>query len=327
MTIATRIKGVHRKKLIYYLNEFYKYHPSEKYTIFHFVKNFKARLKNNKDAWMGVTGETGNGKTLFALMSMILFGRPMNLQDNVTYLPSGDEITEKFTKLNFNCLLVDEAAKDLRSINWQKTSQKKVTTAAQTDRFKNNWVFLNLPNFNEFTKSLRLTSIQFRAIVLYRTKTYARIIIQKKSRNWRDEDAWGDKIANEKYKRIKNKRIELTNEVILDIERKMSNTIMDFIVPNLELILPEITNEYELLKAESREKEESVDTPKINKYKDKYERLMAVVSKALVHNELNIGKIRVTKQEIAGKLGIGMPTLNRYLDMDIDKFKKSRGEQ
>lgn len=266
------------------------------------------------------------GKSLLALTCMILFGRPMNLNNNVTYLPSGEEIVDKFNKLSFNCLLIDEAAKDLRSINWQKKSQQSVTTKAQTDRFKNNWLFLNLPNFNEFTKSLRTTSIQFRAIVLYRTNKYARIVIHRKSRNWRDEDPWKDKIANDLYKKIE-KNHELDNRTMIDIERRLPNTVMDFIIPNLELILPEITTEYERLKILSRTIEEDVGrtAPLFNMYKAKYENVMAIITKTLVYNELHIGKINVTKTEIAKKLGISTSTLRNYLDMDTRVFEKTRG--
>lgn len=57
--METKITTKQRKKLIAYLKKFYEYYPSERYTIFHFVKYFKLRLKNNKDAWMGVADETG----------------------------------------------------------------------------------------------------------------------------------------------------------------------------------------------------------------------------------------------------------------------------
>jgi len=320
-----RIKPYHRKRLIYYLNEFYKRYPNEKFTIFHYVKYFKARLKNNKDAWVSVSGQTGEGKSYKVLMSMILFGRPMNLIDNVTYLPSGNEIIDKFNKLNFNCLLVDEAAKDLRSVDWYKRSNKDVSTKAMTDRFKNNWIFLNIPNFDELAKSLKRTNIIFRAIVVYRTDTYARVIVQRRSRNWRDEDAWGDKKANLMYKNVQKRHREISNDMILSIERKQSTYVMDFIIPNLELILPDVTDEYQRLKLESREHEEIIDDGKPNPYKDKYENLMAMISKILVHNQLGLGRVRVTKTEIAGKLGIGIQTLNRYLAIEPQKFKKTRG--
>lgn len=324
-----RITKDHRQRLIYYLNEFYKKYPEEKSTIFHFVKYFKQRLKNNKDAWMSVSGETGSGKSLTVLMAMILFGRPMDLTKNVTYLPTGNEIIEKFNKLKFNCLLVDESAKDMRSVDWQKKSQKKVTTKAMTDRFMNNWIFLNIPNFNELTKSLKQTNITFRAIVIYRTNTYARIVIQRKSRNWRDDDAWGDKLANDIYKRSQKRYKEIDNDIILTIERRLPNHVMDFIVPNLELILPDVTDEYERLKLESRKKDDDdpKDEKKPNVFKQKYDNLLNIVTKLLVNNELGFGKVRVTKQEIASKLHISTSTLNKYEKMPPIDFYLKRGKE
>ena len=321
-----KIRPLHRKKVTAYLKEFYKYYPEEKYTIFHFVKFLKLRLKNNKDAWIGVSGETGGGKSLFGIMSMILFGRPASLTENVSYIPKGDEISEKFSKLNFNMMLVDEAAAEMRSVNWQSKGQQKVNVKAMTDRFKNNAVFMNMPNFDEFTKSMKRGSLIFRAVLIYRTATHARVIIQRKSRNWRSEDPWGDKLANKKYENLENKkRKEITNETMLQIERSIPSTIMDFIIPNLEKIVPEITDEYEKLKIESRKvKDKEITKSGSSYYRDKYTDLMAKVSKILFYNELEIGKIRTTKTDIASALGCRVETLNRYIKMDKKEPKESK---
>jgi hypothetical protein len=255
-----KITKEHREKLIYYLENFYSKYPNEKFTVFHFVKYFKDRLRNHKDAWIGVSGETGVGKSYFVIICQILFGRPYDLTKNITYIPKGEEIMDKFNKLIFNTLLIDEAAKQMRAVNWQNKQQQMINVAAMTERFKNNWVFLNMPNFNEFTKSMRMGNLQFRAIIPFRTESYARVIIQRKSRNWRSEDPWGDKLANENYDKAETKNREIDNDVILKIENSLPSTIMSFIIPNLELILPEISDEYIKLKAESRLLNEETDT-------------------------------------------------------------------
>jgi len=309
-----KIKPFHRKKLENYLKVFYEYYPDEKYTVFHFVRYLKLRLKDNKDAWIGVCGTTGMGKSFFSLIVGILFGRPFSLKDNVTYFPKGKEILVKFTKLFFNVLIIDEAAKQMRSVQWQDKQQQEVNLAAMTERYKINAVLLNMPNFDEFTKSMRRGSILFRAVVIYRTKTHARIIIQRKSRNWRSEDPWGDKAANDTYNRFEKKKKELTNEIILDIERSIPNTIMDFIIPNLEIILPEITDKYSELKTESRKIDSSSDPiNKRNVYKEKFEDLLSKITKILFFNELQIGKVKTTKVEAATAMGISVDTFNKYL--------------
>lgn len=310
-----KIKPHHRHKLTYYLNEFYKRFPHEKYTIFHFVKWVKQRLKEqNKDLWLAVCGDTSMGKSLFAIMCQILFGRPYDLTKNISYIPEGQEISNKINEMIFQTLLVDEAARDLRAVNWQKKSQQKVTLDAQTERFRNNWIFLNMPNFNEFTKSLKRTSVKFRAIIPYRTDKYARIIIQAKSRNWRSEDAWGDEAANKTYAKLEKSRKEITNDDILKIERSQSNYVLDFIVPNLEIILPEITNTYEELKKESRNKKEELTIDnKTNHFKNKYQELLTKVSKILYYNQLNIGKQKPTLTNISESLGISTQTLRKYI--------------
>jgi DNA invertase Pin-like site-specific DNA recombinase len=291
----------------------------------------KMRIKNKKDAWIGVSGDTGGGKSLFTLMFLALFGRrPCSLDYNVTYIPKGDEIVDKFNKLNKNVLIIDEAAKEMRSVNWQSKKQQRVNVKAMTDRFKSNVVFLNMPQFDEFTKSMRRGSIMFRCILVYRTATHARIILQRKSRNWRSDDPWGDKLANSLYESHENKRrLTITNETILEIERSIPNTVMDFMIPNLELILPDITAEYERLKIKSRENEKVEDTKQENKpnfYKNKYQLLLNKVSKILIDNRLEIGKVRVSRSTIARELGISSNLLKEYYTAPLIEdlnFRKS----
>lgn len=318
-----KIRPEHRKRVEYYLKEFYKRYPDEKHTIFHFVRYLKIRCKKNKDAWIGVSGDTSSGKSYMTLMMMILFGRPASLTGNVTYIPKGKEIMEKFDKLSFNVMIIDEAAQQMRAVQWQDRAQQRVNIAAMTERYKQNVVFLNLPNFDEFTKSMRRGSIILRMIAIYRTDKYVRVVVQRKSRNFRSEDPWGDKLANERYEKLEKRKIEINNDTMLSIERGIPNTIMDFIVPNLELIVPDITAEYERLKRESRKENDKIDDSgvKRNAYKEKYENMMANVTKILYQNELNIGKVKTTKAEIAAALGVTVDTLNRYLLMNRQKAR------
>lgn len=309
-----KVTRQHRRRLVKYLKAFYKHYPEEKYTIFHFVRYFKERLKNKKDTWMGITGDTGTGKSLFAIMTQILFGRPYDLRKNISYIPKGNEIANKLDKLEFQTFLVDEAAQEMRAVNWQSKPQQKVNTKAMTERFKNNWIMLNMPNFMEFTKSMRNTNLQFRAITAYRTSNYARIIIQMRSRNWRSQDRWYDKKAEEKYEKAIKRRGALTNEDVLKIERELPNTIMDFIVPNLEKVLPEVTNEYERLKRESR-KEDDQQEEERDPWKERYEKIFSRAAKIVANNELQLGKIKVSREEMAKAFGVSLSTFMKYLKM------------
>jgi len=313
-----RITNEHRRKLKFYLKKFYSFYPNERQKITNFVKYVKKRINMNKDAWFGVSGETGSGKSYLVLIFQILWGGRFHLEENITYIPKGNEIMEKFLKLNKNTLLIDEAAKQMRKVDWQNKQQQKVNVAAMTDRFRSNVVFLNMPNFNEFTKSMRTGNIQFRAIIPYRTENYARVIIQRKSRNWRSDDPWCDIQASKIYETLEKKRIDIDNERILNIERNLPTTIMDFIIPNLELILPEVTDKYQELKAKSREidmMEEQTTKDKKNIYKLKYEKLLVKLTKTLYHNTLGIGEIKQSKSAIAKEMGIAPTTFSKFLDM------------
>lgn len=312
-----KITKEHRKKLKYYLDEFYKRMRKEKFTILHLVRYFRARQNNNKDAWMAVCGETGSGKSLLVLMAMILQGKRMDLVQNVCYMPKGQEIKEKFTKMKMQCLLIDEAAREMRAVNWQSKQQQAVNVQAMTDRYLNNWVFLVMPNFLEFTKSMRRGNIQFRLIVLYRTDLYARAILQRRMRNWRTEDPWCDIQANKIYENYERKNKDIDNQLILSIERGLPNYVMDFMVPNLELILPDVTEEYVRLKMESRKVvvEEEKELKKNNKWKNNYKLLLQKMTKLLYHNTLGIGKVKLSKKEYAKALNISYVTFDKYLKM------------
>jgi len=450
--VNKRVNHKDRRKLKAYLDGFYNCFPSEKYTIFHFVKFFKQRLKLDKDAWIGVSGATGcltgntrlkdcnltikelyiktkgeffptksydwelnketdsfsrivesgnkqtfkiktksekeiiassdhkffilekgkvvekplnelnindvlfgnkfahpiksieihkeidtydlqtpdyhnfildndiithnSGKSRTVLMIQILFGRPFSLIDNVAYVPKGKEIMEMFDKLNFNTLLVDEAAREMRSVNWQSKQQQGVNTKAMTDRFKNNMVFLNMPNFNEFTKSMRQTNLEFRIIIPFRTKNYARVIVQRKNRNWRSDDPWSDGDADKRYERMQKKYGEISNDVILNIERKLPVYVMDFIVPDLEKVLPDVIEGYEKLKKDSREEEEEqAPETQRNKFKVKYEDLFERLTKLLWFNKLGIGTRKITKKEVCEELGVSSDAFNKFLKL------------
>jgi len=266
-------------------------------------------------------------------MAGILMGTRFHMERNIAYIPKGNEIIDKFKRLNFQAFLIDEAARELRSVNWQSKAQQEVNMAAMTDRFKNNWVFLNMPNFKEFTKSMRRGNIIFRSVIPYRNELYARVIVQRKSRNWRSEDAWGDEAANKVYENLIKKKRELTNDVILKIERSLPNTIMDFIVPNLAIILPSVTDEYERLKLESRNimENEKAFNPKENKFEKQYKDLLMKVTKIIALNKLGLGQIQVKRAEMAAALGISYDQFNRYLRMQppderIPKFHQNKEE-
>lgn len=314
-----KITKEHRKKLQYYLNEFYKRYVSERYTIFHFVRYFKDRLKKNKDAWIAVCGDTGSGKSYYTIIAMILFGRKMSLEDNICFLPEGLEIKTKFDKLEYNTLLVDEAAKEMRAVNWQSKAQQQVNVTAMTERYKRNMVFLNIPNFNELTKSMRRGSVQFRAIVLYREDLYARVIVQGRHPDFRNDDRWCDDLASEKYDHFFKQRKTIDNDFKLRLERSLPNYIMDFIVPNLEIVLPDVTTEYKRLKEESRQQQVAVvEDKKTSAWRTKYTALMAKMARLFVNDELETGK-KLSRAYVSKILGVSPARVGELVDKSYEE--------
>jgi hypothetical protein len=162
---------------------------------------------------------------------------------------------------------------------------------------------------------MRMTNILFRAVVLYRNKNYARVVIQRRSTNWRSDDPWGDKLANKIYEKLERKKRIVNNETILSVERGLPNTLMDFIIPNLALPLPHIINEYERLKSLSRKEE--IELEEKDPYKKKYFELMKKAIKIIYENTLNLGNNKVSKKEVAKALNISYASLYNHINREV----------
>jgi predicted DNA binding protein len=319
-----KIDNIDREKLSKYLKKFYSMYPSEKFTVFTFVRRMKDRIKGKiievngerkrvgtKQSIMPVIASTGVGKSYFGIMCSILYGRPFSLDGNISYMPKAKEVSLKMKKLDFSTFIVDEGAVSLRSFNWQNKEQQEVTMLAQTERFRANWYFINLPNYQELTKSIRDGTSEYRIFMPYRTDTHARVILQKKSKNFRNKDAWSDDFANKMYEKLERSRKEITNDDILKIERRLPNYVMDFMIPNLELILPDVCNEYNRLKQESREEEEE-ENNKPDQWKDIFPRKAI---KCIYHDTLGLKEgVRITQEKLAKELGVSASTIRKFLD-------------
>lgn len=316
-----------RKKLVYFLKIFYSHFGKERFTIFHLVRYIKLRNNMDKDSWIAVSGGTGMGKSYLDLMIMVLFGKRMDLEKNICYNPDGLEVSKKFSVLRKNILMVDEAARDFRSVNWQSKSQQKMTMQALTDRFYNNVVLLNLPNFKELNKSMREGTVLFRLYCLYRSKNYARIVVHARSRNWRSEDPWGEKIGNDMHEKHEKRYGSPNDKELLEIERKLPCYVMDFIVPNIGIILPNITEEYERLKLESR-KETQGDEPD-NKESNKVKKLEEMNKKVKMAKELYDalpGSVTERKRKAADIMTMSYQTYTNYLKKEIITLKEAEKE-
>jgi len=144
-----KITKDHRERLIYYLNEFYQHYPSEKHTIFHFVKYFKLRLKNNKDAWCSVSGDTGclQGNTF-------LYGYKSSL--NALY-KSGKKFVKTRSIYNGEIInsmseIIDTGKKDVYEIELE--NGKKVTATLDHIFFTKDMKEIRLKNIKVGTELL-----------------------------------------------------------------------------------------------------------------------------------------------------------------------------
>ena len=317
-----RIYKDYRLKLIKGLKKFYEKFPGEKWTVFDLMRFIKQRLNNNRDCWVAVSGSTGSGKSYLTIMGSILLGRPFDLVKNISYIPKGTEIADRLQEMKKQAYIVDEAIRAARKTDWMKKSQKKVIEKIFTERYLNNLCFLLMPNFKEFSKSLKEGAVPFRLVVLYRTKQYAHVFVYKISDNWRSEDPWSDDIANKVYKKKEEKDI-LDYNTMSKIEKNLPSYLMDFKIPNLALILPDVVEEYERLKIDSRKQSEDDEEDAPDKYKVKYNDVLGKIVELIRSNSFNLGKVdshKISFASIARELGVSSNVISK-------SFKEYKGKE
>ena len=90
---------------------------------------------------------------------------------------------------------------------------------------------------------------------------------------------------------------------------------MDFKIPNLELILPEVTNRYLELKEQSRideQNERQADEERVDKWRDI---ILPKAIRIIVDDTMGIREgVRLTKKSLTTELGISNEVLNQLLE-------------
>ena len=303
-----RMDADKRKKIKLYLKHYNKFVGQTSMNIFHLARNMKQRIKNGYDAWAGVSGETGTGKSQFVLMVIALMGRRFNLKDNVAYFPKGNEISNKFDKLNGGELLIDEAGKSMRGVNWHNKDAQGVNVKAMTDRFLGNTVWMNMPDYSEFMGSTK-KAFQFRIHLLYRDEVGAMVVVHRKIGYGITKEQWAETTSEKNFKDFTYKRrgsMIPNNFEKLSLHLRLPTYVMHFKVPALEWIVPEYIEAYQQLKVESRKEQPEDDGKEMGSRQQGY---IKVIGLAL-EGEIKAG---VPTKDLAKKYGVKVRTMQLWL--------------
>lgn len=113
-----------------------------------------ARQHNNKDAWILVTGDLGDGKSTLSIEILRkltkLNGFKWSLKKNVLFNPDYNEINDKIHTIEkASTITIDEAAKILHARNWNQSDQIQFAIMSDRVRFRNLCVIFNIRMMKE----------------------------------------------------------------------------------------------------------------------------------------------------------------------------------
>ena len=162
-----------------------------------------------------------------------LLDKRFDLDTNVSYLPTTNEVEEKFRSIDSEqVLVIDEAIKALYKLRFMDKMQARVNTLYATERKQRKITILCIPRFTDLNEFFRNDRVQFWIHVVDRGVAVAFV---KDKVNIFGSDKWHMK---EEYKRIclatyKKKFSDITIEEMMRIYEKSGHFWFKFTYPAL----------------------------------------------------------------------------------------------
>lgn len=194
-----------------------------------FLKSIRERVKNNWDLVIAISGEEGVGKSHLAITLAMLLDKNFDLERNISYMPTYNEVITKFHALpKYSVYVIDEAIRVLDKQNWAEDLQKAIRHMYATERKQNKITFLLMPRFTDLSERFRNYRVKIWIHILARG--VACIYIRDDDKDLGRSDPWHFK-DNESAKRNTLGRVKISErrlENVLHIERKTMNYWFDF---------------------------------------------------------------------------------------------------
>lgn len=279
------------------------------------------RVRLKWDIVIAVTGEEGVGKTTLAIELAKLTDKNFDFKRNIAYLPTHQEIEDKFMSLDkFQTFIIDEAITVLYKQRWADKLQQRIKRMYSTKRFHNIITVMCMPRFTDFTEQIRNHRIKVWFHVIDRGVVVA---FYKDDVNLFESDAtWHLKENSMIIKNFMKKRRAgfLTLHEKLALFRKTNNFVFYSVFDPLSE-QDQLT--YDTLKTRYSAEEEDLDVldPKgaaATKQRNKLIKWM--FDNCYIKDDNDFTKI--PEQEIADSLNLKKSTILRIIREDRDKQSK-----
>jgi len=177
------------------------YLPRNKRNIFHSELNFNSnepllyqllqlRKDKNKDSIVVVVGEKRSGKSYFCMKTAEDLANKWGVKFNVDNVFYEIEDLLKFMYNNTDSMgIVEEAGFFLNAQEWASIENKIVRNMTQTQGFRRNIIFFNLPHFAFLNKTMRLMT-NFGIETIGRGK----VVVKKVNPNYLEGDGYFTKL-------------------------------------------------------------------------------------------------------------------------------------
>lgn len=231
-----------------------------------FIKGLQKRIDAQWDAVCAFTGEEGVGKSTLMILLAMMVDKKFDLEKNVSYLPSYDEVINKFNSLDMGSVyIIDEAIKVLDKQQWTDELQRAIRQMYATERKQRKITFLGMPRFSDLAERFRNHRVKYWFHVVGRGRVIAFIRDDDKD----CDDPWHRKDNQKLKKQMFGKKQVVDKDVkdIIAIERKTPNYWFDFtfdpLPPEIDARYNELVKKYKEQAAAEEKEEEFTENNKV----------------------------------------------------------------
>jgi hypothetical protein len=259
-------------------------------------------IKNDWDVVISIEGSEGVGKTdLACLVGMSIYKR-FDFVRNIAYLPSLDDISDKFDSIErYGVLIIDEAIKVLYKMRALERLQVKLVEKYATERKQNKVTILCVPRHNDLNENFRNHRVMLRVWIPVRGVA----IVYARDKDKDVKDPWHVSHSLEIKKRLLSKKVtEREIKEIIECERKTLNYVMDFEFPDMP---PEHWDKYFSAYAQEKLREKDLKRHEGELEGTKLELYRIALSSMIKSSLLDDKK---TQREVAEITGLSQKTIS-----------------
>lgn len=198
------------------------------------AKHVRSALKDKFDSVICISGSReGIGKSTFSMLFGYLVDPYFDLEKNIAYLPTYEEMESKFNALHSRAYFdVDEAIRVLYKMNWMNKLQQQLVQMYATERKQCKATGLCIPRIRDLTEQFRNHKVHL--IIHVVSRGYA-VSFTRDDYNWATDDPWNLRETDKLLRKLaRGRRIhEMSLEDRVKCYKKIPSYMGDFVFPNL----------------------------------------------------------------------------------------------